>query len=74
MVMMGTIDDLLHIGEGDSLPDALEDLLEEVLAADVDDEIEDLSHSLEAMETTALKMALSPEGRASAKSPGPAKA
>ena len=57
-ILMGTIDDLHHVASGESLPDALMNLLRLVLDDGDEDEIADLNHGLESLETTALIEAL----------------
>lgn len=58
MIMMGTVEDLHYIGEGKSLPAALNKLLEDVLKSGSAEHIADLSNSLEALEDSALIEAL----------------
>ena len=53
-ILMGTDLDLHHIASGETLPAALLNLLTMVLDDGDEDEIADLNHGLESLETTAL--------------------
>lgn len=57
-ILMGTIDNLHHVASGETLPAALLNLLRMVLDDGDEDEIADLNHGLESLETTALREAL----------------